>query len=188
MNIVGAPSASEVDVNVEPDVYKCSWYNRIIKRPVDWGEFTRSVWGDQSLPRYRSQGTLHRCLFLAFLHDIQVATTFQFLFDWTENELMNTARPCFYFPVNLWLIWLFAINSFQTIIFFLPHWFLFTSTRSRYSLHFFISLLYLNNIYLYFHKIKNKLFACLYLVKSFLQLRGLDSRGHFLVSFKRRAP
>lgn len=84
MNIVGAPSAS--DVNVEPDVYKCSWYNRIIKRPVDWGEFTRSVWGDQSLPRYRSQGTLHRCLFLAFLHDIQVATTFQFLFDWTENE------------------------------------------------------------------------------------------------------
>lgn len=41
---------------------------------------------------------------------------------------------------------------------------------------------------LYFHKIKNKLFACLYLVKSFLQLRGLDSRGHFLVSFKRRAP
>lgn len=37
MNIVGAPSASEVDVNVEPDVYKCSWYNRIIKRPVDWG-------------------------------------------------------------------------------------------------------------------------------------------------------
>lgn len=86
MNIVGAPSASEVDVNVEPDVYKCSWYNRIIKRPVDWGEFTWSVWGDQSLPRYRSQGTLHRCLFLAFLHDIQVATTFQFLFDWTENE------------------------------------------------------------------------------------------------------
>lgn len=41
---------------------------------------------------------------------------------------------------------------------------------------------------MYFHKIKNKLFACLYLVKSFLQLRGLDSRGHFLVSFKRRAP
>lgn len=41
---------------------------------------------------------------------------------------------------------------------------------------------------MYFHKIKNKLFACLYLVKLFLQLRGLDSRGHFLVSFKRRAP
>lgn len=77
---------------------------------------------------------------------------------------------------------------FKLSFFFLPHWFLFTSTRSRYSLHFFISLLYLNNIYLYFHKIKNKLFACLYLVKLFLQLRGLDSRGHFLVSFKRRAP
>lgn len=191
MNIVGAPSASEIDMNVEPDVYKCSWYNRIIKRPVDWGEFTRSVWGDQSLPRYRSQGTLHRCLFLAFLHDIQVATTFQFLFDWTENELMNTARPCFYFLSIC--DWFNSMFDFLRLIhfklsFFLPHWFLFTSTRSRYSLHFFISLLYLNNIYLYFHKIKNKLFACLYLVKSFLQLRGLDSRGHFLVSFKRRAP